>query len=307
MTMFRFLLAKHNASHALFAGGLNTSSAFLQTTERYYLANNVTTSGASLSVSRRGLVASSNSAIGCIRGGTNDPSGPTVLNTTDKFVFASNSSSSGQALGTGCYQPGAHSISDVGCWAGGYNAGNLSNNQKYTYSTDSNSSALALSVARYSLQGIGNQQYAWFCGGISAGVGYRQTVERYEFSSDAMSTRTSLGGTENHSGASSGNNQFAIMFFGNLSSSFAKTTRYTFATEAQGSETNIRTISNGGAGGNSICGVWAFGGNSPGSGSGAVATSNVYVWSTSAISTGTSLTTARSETTGCGSEPGHFR
>lgn len=300
-------MAKHNASHALFAGGLNASSVLLQTTERYYLANNITASGASLSVSRRGLVASSNAAIGCIRGGNDTVGGANVVGTTDRFTFASNSSSPGQALATAAYYPAAHSISNVGCWAGGYNAGNLSNNQKYTYSTDSNSSALALSVARYSLQGIGNQQYAWFCGGILAGVGYLQTVERYEFSSDAMSTRASLGGIENHSGASSGNNQFGILYFGNANTANAKTTRYTFATEAQSSETNIRTISNGGAGGNSICGVWALGGNSPGSGSGAVATSNVYVWSTSAISTGTSLTTARSETTGCGSEPGHFR
>lgn len=306
MTMFRFLLAKHNSSYALFAGGFNTSSAVLSTSEKYYLANNATSSGASLSDPRAGLTGSSNSAIGCFRGGN------TLANasTTDRFIFASDSSSSGQSLGTLAYLCAAHSIANIGCWAGGYAGaaiGNLANNQKYTYSTDSNSSAQALSVARYALLGIGNQQYAWFCGGTSAGIGNRQTVDRYEFSSDAMSTRTSLGGTENHSGASSGNNQFGILFFGNVSAINAKTTRYTFATEAQSSETNIRTFSGGGAGGNSICGVWAFGGNTAGSGSGAVATSNVYTWSTSAIATGTSLTTARSETAGCGSEPGHFR
>lgn len=306
MTMFRFLMHKHNASHALFAGGLNTSSVQLASTERYYLANNVTTSGASLSVARRGLVASSNSAIGCIRAGDDAVTGAI----TDRFIFASNSSSSGQSLDVIRYQPASHSISDVGCWVGGltgYPLANLSSNRKYTYSTDSDSSGAALSAARYSLQGIGNQQYAWFCGGVVYGVGLSQVVDRYEFSSNVMSTRSSLSGTANDSGASSGNNQFGILFFGNTSASSAKTTRYTFATEAQSSETNIRTISNGGAGGNCICGVWALGGNTPGSGSGAVATSNVYTWSTSAISTGTSLTTARTETTGCGSEPGHFR
>lgn len=312
MTMFRFLIAKQPNSFALFGGGVGTSG-LLQSTEKYFIANDTKSTGSSYTgTARRGLIASSNNSVGFFRGGDN---GSTFQKTSDKYTFANDGVASSTNLARAVYQPSAHSIQQTGIWFTGIgstdddstNVGkfqNVSSAQKLDFSSETIASGISI-TARYTTCAIGDTIYAWICGGLIFGGGSGTVVERYRFSDDTTSTRTGLPDATNYSGASTGCSTFGVMYFYNGGT--PRTKKYIFATETTSSVgTNVRTLGNPGAGSNAIAGIFAFGAPNPGSGASSVNTTSKYHWSSDVVSTGTSLTTARGETTGCGSNPGHL-
>lgn len=222
------------SEYALIGGGYN-GSATISTVQKYTHANDGLSSGQSLLLARSALAASNNSSTGVWGGGDINALGVNSK-VTDIYNLSTNSVSSGVDLSLARRGLAGFASKTIAYFACGLLTGVTTNaTDKFTISTNSITTNNFLSY-RWGVSGVSDSANGYVFGGDPTFT----LNERYIFSGDSVSSRTSLsGGRLVH--ASSGDMSVAIISCG-LNSSYAtiKTSeRYTYASNSMNSGTSL--------------------------------------------------------------------
>lgn len=309
MTMFRFLFSKENSQpYGFFTGGLNTSSTILSSSERYFFNSESVSSGAAISLPRRGNTGCGNLYHGYMRGGSD---AATVYKRTDKVIFSANVAVTSTDLTTERYLPAASSISSSGIWRGGYTSSISAATEVFNFSAESNSGGPNLSQSRYASAAASSNTHAYCFGGYTGvfATSRSAVVDKYTWSNNTSSATTSLNAAALTNSPAPQNKEFAIIRCNDITdNSVVRTHKYTFSSDTDATTTALLTVVklNFAACSNQSFGIFNGGGPTPGSGTGAVAVSEKFLFSDSSVSPGTSLSVARTEHGAMSSTPGNL-
>lgn len=299
MTMFRFLMAKQPAAagYGLFAGG-NFSGSAVATTEKYKFINAVLSNGTNLTTASQSSGVTSLAEYALFGGGH---AGSSALSTMQKYTHSTDGLSSGTSLLVARAVAAANN-SFTGVFGGGDTSATLGVNSKvtdkYLFSTASVSAGTDLGTARRNLSSCASSTIVYFGAGyVSSAVG---VVDKYTISTDGVAPGTSL--TARWGTAASSNSTDGYFFSGDPQ--FTLNQQYSFSNDSVSSKTSLsggRLVP--GAAGDGSLAIISAGLNS---GFSAIKTSEKYIYSDNAMTSGTSLANAKHSLSAASSTPGNL-
>lgn len=285
--MFRFLLSKQFVNpFALFAGGGGSLGA-LDVIDNYIISLNAVSSGTTLTRAGWSMGAASNVEKSLFVGGH---SGATPTKITDKYLHANKSVSVGGELPTQNSAQGGGSGSDKAIFGGGDTtaSGTMTNaTSEYSYSSDAHTSGQALGVSRSQISGFGSGSIVYFSGG-NPNPGYSNRTDKYVLSNSTVSGNTNITGRWGGGAASTkshgyiGNGRTATQ-----PSAATTLEKYRFSDDSVSSGqalTTARWVC--GAAGNSVKAIFGKGFSSVDV---RLSSTDLYLYSTDTVSTGTSF------------------
>lgn len=284
-----------SGSLVLFMGG----SVYLNTTERYAQETDTTLSGGNLAGGRRLGAAVSNIDYGLYAGG--QISGASWSTVAESYRWSTDTASTLTALQTARSNPCAFGNETTAVITGGITsaANGTTDTRKYAYASFTQTPGTAMQSALYDGAGAACSSYGVRLGGVVSGGGVNRTTNTYTFADNTTGSGSLLPVAQYNTPASASSASDAYIFGGNYSGATYSSQRFSYASKTTVATTGLASGTRrfGGGAGNGTKAVI-------GGGQSMETSVEIFTMPTDTVVGGTSLATARYQTSACCSVPG---